>query len=301
MISRFMIAVLLLTLGSGLSFALDLDIPLDRPQAIALDRFGSLWILESSGVVTEVDARRRGVLSSRVLPLSGASDIARDVNGNLAVADSARHRLAVFATDGRLLRSVSFPATTRVERLAISSHGELIVLTHNEHGARLRRFDARYRELSSFDVTAPCPDNPLASAELDLAVDRHDDLWIAERTGCGEDYRLRKYDSGGALLGSWQRASGQFDARTIATTPHTLLLVADIFTDGNELFVILGATSETGTLEVDVWNLSGSLLRRSELRGPGAPMVRAVAYDGEVFVADTLGKQRISVVASTDL
>lgn len=224
----------------------------------------------------------------------------RDANGNLDIVDGSSHSVVVVDRSGRSIRSIGFVPGTWVQRVAADDRGGVSILFHDQDGTFVERRDSSYAFVYQIDVSEPCPSNPIASDVADVAIDGEGNVWVADLTGCGAAYRLRKYSPDGAVLGKFERV-GQFDAATIESAPQRLLLVADLFASGATIYAILGSTNREAVFEVDAWDLSGSYLGRSPLPGPKEPMLQATVHDDQAFIVDTLGGQSISVLSLTQL
>ncbi|RMF23351.1 MAG: hypothetical protein D6760_05530 [Deltaproteobacteria bacterium] len=271
-----------------------------KPVAIALDGQGYAYVADEAGYVRKVDLAAPAIVAALGSPGSGDGqfdqphDVALDGNGDLVVVDRGNNRLVVMTTAGQFVRNVPL-AGKQPLRVSKWTDGSLLVLEFAPGDLLyVERFDTSYHSLGSWVASQPCSLRSMPSFEADMAIDAAGAIWVAEHLGCGEEYRLRKYSVDGALQGNWSRVAGQLSPETLANAHYAVGLIADLFTAGNEVYVILGAGgAESGGLEVDVWTTSGQYERRSALVGPARPWVRAVADSGWLYIVDPGGTNNL--------
>lgn len=220
-----------------------------------------------------------------------ATDLEKDSNGDLVVADETGPSLLVYSVAGTLLNTVPIVAGSWLQKIALSSSA-LNVLVAGIQGNEILRYDSSYNLVSSFNVHNPCTTNrslPMAS----MAVDGAGNIWVADHEACGTNYTARKYNSTGNLLLSIERPS-QYPAEQLDPNHGTVAVVAEIFSANGEIFVLLGLGAADGSIRADVWTEAGVFVRQTTIPNVGIAGLRARVKSGDVYFLDGYGSRTVT-------
>jgi hypothetical protein len=305
MFALFLLAVVVLVTAAPSPLAGTVAWRFGMPLSLALDDQGDLFVLDAQDqTIKKVQVGDPVPQVLLMLDLDNPVDLELDGSGDLVVAAGLEApRLVVFTLAGQPVREVALDEGFWLQRLARADNGPLHLLVGDGAATRILRFDSNYQLINSIDVTYDCPSETAHWPVEVMDVAEDGTIWVGDVALCGTEYVLRKYDSDGTQLGMWQREGqlSQGEVECLAADGALVHGIADIFIAGDDLFVVLGASSEKGGLEVDQWTTSGTWVQRTELSGAGDPMVRARVHGTKVYLADTLGMKSVFDVDLDDL
>jgi len=174
--------------------------PLPSPVGLARGRDGEVYVTDSK--LGQVFVIRRDAAEAAALaldaPLRQPTGIAYDAaNGRLYVADTAQHRIAVFAADGRAVAQIGRRGQADGEfnyptYLCLAAGGRLYVT--DSLNFRLQAFDAQGRFISSFGRQGDGAGD--AARQKGVATDRHGHIYVVDALF----HAFQIFDQAGRLL-----------------------------------------------------------------------------------------------------
>ena len=260
----------------------------ERPQGVALDHKGNVWVVDrTNDRLEEFDAggsflTQFGTTGSGDGQISDPRDAAVAPNGTIWVSEPGNHRIQQFSASGQFLRKVTGSGLSSPWGIATDSAGDVWVA------------DASAKKLLEFSESGVLLHEVGSGNGRELTepggvdVDQNGNVWLVDT----QESRVLEYDENGNFLskfGSTGSGQGQFNyPYGIAVAPSGNLLVAD----GNNN-------------RVQEFQPNGTYLRQFGTTGSGTgqllePRGVAVASDGTAYVVDA-GNRRVSRWSHADL
>jgi DNA-binding beta-propeller fold protein YncE len=199
----------------------DLDDQLDKPEGIAVDPQGHVFVADyRTGFIKKYDPRYRWLATFSEYGSAPGQNMRSEFmdihDGRLYVPDTGNHRVNVFDLDGAYLfyfgrRGRGAGEFDTPEAVKFNSEGKLY-LTDLKND-RIQIFDKDGTPLGSFGSTGSAAGELKAPAGL--AFDKHDNIYVTE---LGNN-RVQVFDKAGRFLAMWSgSATGAFG------NPHGIIV-----------------------------------------------------------------------------
>jgi sugar lactone lactonase YvrE len=200
---------------------------LERPNGVAVDASGNVWIADSwNNRIVELDrnggfVRQVGSFGAAAGQFNGPRGIAVAPNGTVWVADYGNHRLQAFTSQGVFIRQVTPTDQLKLEGpWAIAAAKDGSVWVSDVTADRIRH----YSETGAYLGNAP--DSTLANV-YGLAIDSFGNIWASDYSS----NKVYEYYSNGVFkfsFGSEGTGNGQFKGpQGVAIAPSGNVFVAD--------------------------------------------------------------------------
>jgi len=275
--------LLQLAFGIGAEPVSDACFRLWYPVDVEVDGRGDVYVLDAARRRIQVFDGDGNFRNSIALGKSEAipSDIALHPRGSILVADGTS-RIHVVASTGELQRS--FPMPWRVQRVTVSTKGDLIALTPDQPFL-LHRFSLEGQQSVAF-----CPGEAPRAAELrwflgqaHLALDDSDSVYLSFEY----PYRVVKFDPQGRAQLAFDRDLGQpipgpvmvwaESGELLHSSPRRISLDLNIGRDG-WVYNLVRSGRAQGADRIDVFTRQGEYLQSFYL---GHPMTAMAFGDGD--------------------
>jgi hypothetical protein len=94
------------------------------------------------------------------------------------------------------------------------------------------------------------------------------------------------------------RLAGELDSGNLTCSDYQVMLFADIFASGGDLYVIMGAGGgANGGIDLYARTTEGCFVERGRFSGPAEPMVRGTAHGRTADVSERFGSEAITSVS----
>jgi len=230
----------------------DNDVNLDKPEGIAVDPDGNIFIADyNTGFIKKYDKSYKWVLTFSEYGSEKGQNIKSEFmdirDGKLFMPEAGNHRVDVFDLNGKFLFDFGGPGAETgkfnvPESAKFTSDGKLYVADLKND--RIQVFDMQGKFLTTWGKTGSGPSEFKSPAGI--AIDKYDNIYVTE---IGND-RVQVFDKTGKFITTWGKkgsANGEFgNLHGIIVDKATgLVYVADTANNRIQVFRPVGSFNVT--------------------------------------------------------